>query len=153
MLSRYLSPAIYGLALLLSTFCQAQKPATNAPGFAPMAPTAPAAPAAPVDPSSQAIAAAMLRMNANDVDGALAKLTEAIQLNPKASGAYVFRASIYCQKKLWPQAEQDFKSAAQISPKNIVIKFNLVELKFMQKQYDAARPGFLALESDPDMGD
>jgi len=34
-----------------------------------------------------------------------------------------------------------------------VLKFNLVEVHFMQKQYDQARPGFVALERDPDMGD
>jgi len=148
MSTRYLSSAIC-LALLLSSFCQAQQLATNAsaPG------STPPAPATPTDPYSQALAAAMVRMNANDLDGALAKLTEAIKLNPHGSGAYIFRASLYCQKKLWAQAEQDFNTAAQISPGNVVIKFNLVEVKFLQKQYDAARPGYVALENDPEMGD
>ncbi len=92
-------------------------------------------------------------MNANDEDGALEKLTEAIKLNPKSSGAYVLRASIYCQKKDWAHAEQDFKAAQQLAPENLVIKFNLVEIKFRQKQFDAARSGFVALQNDPDMGD
>jgi Tfp pilus assembly protein PilF len=99
------------------------------------------------------IAEAIQRMNANDVDGALNDLTKALKLNPNSTGAYVLRASIYCQKKLWTQAEDDFKAAARIAPTNAVLKFNLVEVKFMQKNYDAARPGFVALESDPDMGD
>lgn len=109
--------------------------------------------AAASDPSSLAMATAIGKMNADDVDGAMAKLTEAITLNPKNSAAYVLRASVYCKKKQWPEAEADFKSAAAIDPNNVVLKFNLVEVKFLQKQYDVARPGYVALESDPDMGD
>jgi len=99
------------------------------------------------------IADAMQKMNANDVDGAMNSLTQALKVNPNSTGAYVLRASIYCQKKQWAQAEDDFRAAAKIAPNNSVLKFNLVEVKFMQKQYDVARPGFAALESDPDMGD
>jgi len=152
---RYLSLAI--CALLFSTATQAQQPGnmTNAPAAKAPAATA-AAPKAPdvkVDAASQAIADAMAKMDANDLDGAIAKLTDAINANPKMSGPYVFRASVYCQKKMWPQAEADFKSAAQIDPKNVVIQFNLVEVKFMQKQYDAARTGYAAITGDPQMGD
>jgi Tfp pilus assembly protein PilF len=107
----------------------------------------------PGDAAQQMIADAMKKMNANDVDGALNSLSQAIKLNPNSTGAYVLRASIYCQKKQWTQAEDDFKAAARIAPKNAVLQFNLVEVKFMQKQYDVARPGYLALEKDPDMGD
>lgn len=147
---RYLSLPIYGLTLLVSPLGHAQQPATNTP---PSTPPAKSAPATPVDAAAQLITAAIERVNANDTDGALSKLTDAIKLNPKSSAAYVLRGSLYAQKKQWPQAEQDFKAAQQLAPTNIVLKFNLVEIKFMQKQYDAARPGFLALESDPDMGD
>ena len=99
------------------------------------------------------IADSMKKMGANDVDGALNDLSQAVKLNPNSTGAYVLRASIYCQKKQWTQAEDDFKAAAQIAPTNSVLKFNLVEVKFMQKQYDAARPGYVELQKDPDMGD
>jgi hypothetical protein len=34
-----------------------------------------------------------------------------------------------------------------------VIKFDQAELKFMQKKYDDARPGFVGLQSDKDFGD
>jgi len=135
-----------GLILLFLPTVQAQPmpagSATNAPAAAP-----------PVDPSSHAMAVAIGKMNADDVNGALDKLTEAIKLNPKNSAAYVLRASIYCQKKLWTQAEEDFAAAGAIDPRNVVIKFNEVEVKFLQKQYDAARPGYAALADDPDMGD
>ena len=99
------------------------------------------------------MADAIKKMNANDADGALADLTQALKLNPNSTGAYVLRASIYCQKKQWALAENDFNAARKIAPNNTVLKFNLVEIKFMQKQYDVARPGFAALTSDPDMGD
>jgi tetratricopeptide (TPR) repeat protein len=138
--------AACGLTLLLLPAVQAQQmsadAATNAPAAVPQ-----------VDPSSHAMAVAIGKMNANDVNGALDKLTEAIKLNPKNSAAYVLRASIYCQKKLWTQAEEDFAAAGAIDPRNVVIKFNEVEVKFLQKQYDAARPGYAALADDPDMGD
>jgi predicted Zn-dependent protease len=106
-----------------------------------------------VDASKQMMADAIKKMNANDADGALADLTQALKLNPNSTGAYVLRASIYCQKKQWALAEDDFNAARKIAPNNTVLKFNLVEIKFMQKQYDVARPGFAALTNDPDMGD
>jgi len=107
----------------------------------------------PTDAAKHMIADAMAKMSAKvpDIDGALNDLSQAIKANPSSTGAYVLRASLYCQKKQWPQAEADFKSAQQLAPGNAVLKFNLVEVKFMQKQYDVARPGFLALEKDPDV--
>lgn len=107
----------------------------------------------PTDAAKQMITDAIKRMNANDTAGALNDLTQALKVNPNSTGAYVLRASIYCQQKKWTEAQADFEAAAKIAPTNTVVKFNLVEIKFMQKQYDAARPGFVALESDPDMGD
>jgi Tfp pilus assembly protein PilF len=142
--------ALIGCLLLVPSVGMAQSMSTNAPtGTAPKT----GAPTTPADASRQMILAAMERMNANDPDGALNKLSEAIRLNPRNSGAYVLRASLYCQKKQWPQAEQDFTSAQQLAPDNVALKFNIIEVKFMQKQYDAARPGYLALINDPDMGD
>jgi hypothetical protein len=54
---------------------------------------------------------------------------------------------------MFAEAEADFNAAYKINPNNVVIKFNLSELKFMQKHYDEARTGFLPLQKDPDMGD
>jgi len=99
------------------------------------------------------IADAVERINAKDLDGALKDLSQAIKLNPDSTRAYVLRGSIYCQKKEWTQAEDDFKAAARLAPTSTMLKINLVEVKFLQKQYVAARPGFVALEGDPDMGD
>ena len=129
--------------------------ATNAPAATPGASTnaANSKLTSPRDAAEKMIANAIEKMSANDVDGALNSLSQALKLNPNSTGAYVLRASIYCQKKQWPQAEADFQAAARIAPTNTVLKFNLVEVHFMQKQYDQARPGFVALERDPDMGD
>jgi len=145
---RYLSLAVCALLSSITVQAQQMGGATNA------APAKTAAPAAPApDAASQAIAEAAVKMDANDLDGAIAKLTEAIAANPKISGPYVFRASVYCQKKMWPQAEADFKTASKIDPTNVVIQLNLVEVKFNQKQYDVARAGYAALVNDPQMGD
>ncbi len=138
---------VLALGLLVSLPGRAAQPAgTNAPTT-----TAPAASTltSPVDAAQKMVADAVTRMNTNDIDGALNDLTQAIKLNPNSTGAYVLRASLYCQKKQWTQAEDDFKAAGRIAPKNVVLKFNLVEIKFMQKQYDQARAGFLELQKDP----
>jgi Tfp pilus assembly protein PilF len=152
---RSLSVALCSV-FLLSTLGRAQQlAATNAPGSAPAAPDKASNPTltSPTDAAQKMIAEAIKRMGANDTEGALNDLSQALKLNPDSTGALVLRASIYCQKKLWTQAEDDFKAAQRIAPTNTVLKFNLVEVKFMQKQYDAARPGFVALEKDPEMGD
>jgi len=150
MIPRFLSLTLAaGLGILPSTIALAQTtPAptsATAPSFNP--------PSAPPDPASQAIAAAIMLKSKDDVDGSLAKLSEAIQLDPKNPAAYVLRGSIYCEKKLWPQAEADFKAAMQIAPENKALKFNYYAVKFMEKQYDAARAGYLPLERDMEMGD
>jgi Tfp pilus assembly protein PilF len=131
---------------VLPTIVRAQAPAPAAPASGTGLTT-------PTDAAQDLIKSAMTKMNANDADGALNDLTQAIKANPNSTGAYVLRASIYCQKKQWPQAEDDFNAAAKIAPTNKVLKFNQIEVHFMQKQYDVARTGFLTLVNDPDMGD
>jgi len=150
-----LSLAVGASAFLLFAAARAQQlPTSSAPGSsAPSGEAVAPTPAltSPTDAAQRMIGDAIQRMNANDADGALNDLNRALQANPNSTGAYVLRASIYCQKKLWTQAEDDFKAAAKIAPTNAVLKFNLVEVKFMQKQYDAARPGFVALVKDPEV--
>ena len=150
-----LSFVLCASALLLSPPGRAQQLTTNAPSSTPTPPAKAARPVltSPVDAAKSIIADAMQKMNANNVDGALNDLNEALKLNPNSTGAYVLRASIYYQKKQWPQAEDDFNAAARLAPTNVVLKFNVSEVKFQQKQYDLARPGFVALEKDPEMGD
>ncbi len=147
---RRLSYALAASVLLLSSPVHAQQaPAGTTPAPAPKA--AASALTLPGDQAMKLITDAVKKMNANDVDGALNSLNQAIQLNPNTTGAFVLRASIYCQKKQWAQAEADFKTAATIAPTNVALKFNVIEIKFMQGQYDAARVGFAALQKDPDV--
>lgn len=160
-LFRRLSFAIAASVLFLSSPVHAQQtaPATNAP--ASNAPTLKATPATtkpgtssltvPGEASMKLIADGVKKMNADDIDGALNSLSQALKLNPNSTGALVLRASIYCKKKQWPQAEDDFKAAAKLAPTNVALKFNVTEVKFMQGQYDAARAGFATLQKDPDV--
>ncbi|MCE0496672.1 MAG: tetratricopeptide repeat protein [Methylacidiphilales bacterium] len=87
------------------------------------------------------------------LDDALAKANAAVQAAPQNANAYELRGTIYVEKKLWDLAAKDYQTALQFDVKNTQLKFNLAEIEFMQKKYAAARPGFVALEQDPDMGD
>ena len=109
----------------------------------------------PVEAARDKITEAVKCMNQNppDTEGALSNLSQAIQLKPDSAFAYLLRGSLYTQKKNFPAAEADFAAAYKIDPNNVVIKFNLSELKFMQKKYDEARTGFFPLQKDSDMGD
>ena len=88
-----------------------------------------------------------------NLDGALAKASSAVQSDPNDFKAYILRGDIYSRKKSWKEAEQDFNAALKLAPDNVLARFDLAEIKLMQKQYEAARPGFLALTKDPDFGD
>ena len=87
------------------------------------------------------------------LDAALDKVNSALKIAPKNAEAYGLRGGIYAEKKLWDQAEKDFQTALQIDGKNVQMKFNVAEIEFMQKKYDAARPSFVALGQDSAMGD
>jgi tetratricopeptide (TPR) repeat protein len=86
-------------------------------------------------------------------DDALAKVNAAIQSNPKSIPAYILRGDIYSRKKQFDMSQKDYDSVLQLDPKNGTAKFNMAELKFMQKDYDGARPGFVELEANTDLGD
>jgi len=154
---RYLSLLLGAASLFLSPPGHAQQVTTNAPGAILIPPAATNAPSStltsPTDAAKQMVGEAIKRMNANDPDGAMNDLTQALKLNPNNTLAHVLRGSLYTQKKEWPQAEEDLKTASQIDPTNVVLEFNVSEIKFIQKEYDAARPGFAKLDKNPDMGD
>jgi Tfp pilus assembly protein PilF len=150
MSSLYRWPALIIAVLALAPLLRAQTLA--APG-APAPATGDVT--SPVQQARIKIAEAVKKMDQNppDMDGALADLTQAVTLKPDSAFAFLLRGSLYSQKKMFAQAEADFNSANKIDPNNIVIKFNLCELQFMQKHYDEARAGFVPLQKDPDMGD
>jgi Tfp pilus assembly protein PilF len=107
----------------------------------------------PVSPVTLLLRQAYQLMGQNQLDAALDQVNAALQAAPKNTAAYVLRGNIYATQKLWDQAEKDYQAALRLDGQNVQIKFNLIELDFMQKKYDAARPGFLALGQDPDLGD
>ncbi len=90
---------------------------------------------------------------ANDkLDAALNETSLAIQLDPRNVQAYDQRSVIYMQQKMWDRAERDTLAEDRISP-DVAYKYRLGEIKFLQKNYDDARPRFAALESDARLGD
>jgi Tfp pilus assembly protein PilF len=150
------------LFLFLLTSFAAVRAQTNA---APPAPApAVASPAAASAPSADDTKAAenmrLLRMagekaHAGDTDRAIAQIGTVLQSDPRNVAAFSLRAQIYNQQKKWDLAANDYQAAHLIDPTNPVINFNIGEVKFEQKMYDAARPAFAALQSDKatDIGD
>jgi Tfp pilus assembly protein PilF len=109
--------------------------------------------APPNDPAVPMLKQAYGMLTKGDMDGALQLTDEAVKNNPKSFAALTLRGMIYSQKKQWTSAEGDFAAALAIDPNNLVVKFNLAEIRFVQKQYDVARTRFLPLAKDPVMGD
>jgi tetratricopeptide (TPR) repeat protein len=127
---------------------QAQTPAAPAPA-------APATDAdtMPSDPSAPMLKKAYDLVTKQDLDGALTIVDEAVKNNPKSFAALTLRGMIYSQKKQWTSADADFNAALALDPTNVVVKFNLGEIRFVQKDYAGARTRFQALTTDSVMGD
>jgi tetratricopeptide (TPR) repeat protein len=94
-----------------------------------------------------------LLKNKGDIDGAIAKLSEAMQSDPANYKDYVLRGDLYAKKQRWSDAEQDFNTALKLDPGNGLAKLDLAEIQLMQKKYDTARVAFAALTGDPQFGD
>jgi hypothetical protein len=147
------------LFLLASVALHAQSDPSGMaePASTPVAPApsmnAGAATGAPSDPAVPMLKQAYELLKDKNIDGALQLTDEAVKNSPKSFAALTLRGMIYSQKKQWTSAEADFNSALVLDPTNVVVKFNLGEIKFVQKQYDAARVRFESLATDPVMGD
>jgi len=147
---------ILGNALASAGYAQQPNFNTNLTSITPASPASP-------DPSSAAptpdngvttiLREALQLMSAGKLDDALNKVNEAIQTAPNDPDSYGVRGTIYSQKKQWDLAVKDFQKVSEIDPKNMPAKFNIAEVNFRQKLYDQARPGFVALELDPELGD
>ena len=126
------------------------------PASTPVAP-APSSPTnaneVPNDPAVPMLKKAYELVTKKDLDGALNIVDEAVKNNPKSFAALTLRGMIYSQKKQWTSADADFNSALAIDPTNVVVRFNLGEIRFVQKDYDGARVRFQQLINDPVMGD
>jgi len=113
--------------------------------------------ASPSQPQADPVAALMSQafqlMQQQQLDAALDKANAAVQAAPQNADAYGLRGAVYAEKKAWDQAEKDYQTSLQLDGNNVHLKFDFAEVQFMQQKYDAARPGFVALEQDPNMGD
>lgn len=107
----------------------------------------------PEEDARETLQKATDELNNGKIDEAMVDMDAAIALQPKNAEFYLFRGQIYARKKLWKRAEEDCTMALKIDPNAPAIKYSLAELKFMQRAYDDARPGFLQLEGDPAIGD
>ncbi len=118
---------------------------------------------APPSPQLQAEAEQLVQMlrDANaalshgDTATALQKVNAVIQADPRSLAGYVLRGAIYSSLKQWDKAQGDYEAANLINPHSPIVQYNLAEIHFVQKQYDAARLGFVELEADnkTDIGD
>ena len=87
------------------------------------------------------------------LDAQLVDANAALQNDSSSVAGYLRRGNIYGKKKMWDASKKDYQSALAIDSKCTIAAFNLAELDFLQAKYDVARPGFAALEQDPDFGD
>ena len=145
--------AFFVINLAWASVAQAQQPAPAA--------SAPASNAMPsVSGTNQPSASpafllheALQLLQQKQLDAALAKVNAAIQLDPQNVDGYGIRGGIYASQKQWDKAGQDYQRIIQLDANNGQAKFNLSEILFLQKKYDSARPGFVALEQDRDLKD
>jgi tetratricopeptide (TPR) repeat protein len=107
---------------------------------------------APVSPHDQLMAQANQDAIAGKMDKAVGEVSVAIQMNEQDAAAYELRGAIYIHLKIWDKAERDYTSANKISP-DPAYQYKIAEIRYLQKDYDNARPLYAALESDNRLGD
>lgn len=109
--------------------------------------------APPVVSAAGAMREAYQELGSGKWDDAIDKVNAVINGDPRNAQAYLLRGSVYAQQKLWDKADQDYRTALALEPQSAVVRFDLAELKFMQKRYDEARSGFQDLETNKVLGD
>jgi hypothetical protein len=106
---------------------------------------APSSAASLIEKATQDQAAGKLEEGAREASAALV-------LDPQNKAALELRGTIYVEEKLWDRASRDFATLIKISP-DPAYRYKLAEIKFLQHQYDDARPLFAVLKNDPNLGD
>jgi tetratricopeptide (TPR) repeat protein len=94
-----------------------------------------------------------LAYHEGSLDVALNKANQLVALDTQSRDAHMLRANIYADQKQWDKADYDYQVVLTIDPTFSPAKFDMAELKFMQKKYDEARVGFTELKDDKDFGD
>jgi tetratricopeptide (TPR) repeat protein len=133
--------------LVWDPLIHAQEPSTNS------SPVSSGSPAHPADAESEMLNESYQDLLKGRLEVALDKVNKVIQLDFQNKQAFLLRGSIYAGQKQWDKADHDYEVALVIDPDNVIVKFDLADLKFMQKKYDDARSGFVEMQSDKDMGD
>jgi tetratricopeptide (TPR) repeat protein len=135
------------------SLAHAQTPSTDTSALSLNTPASTDTPNSPPDQTVVLLHESLELLQQRQPDAALEKANAAIQIAPKDADAYGLRGGIYAEKKDWDKATQDYKTVLQLDPNNVQAKFNLGEIQFMQKNYDAARSALLPLENDLVMGE
>ena len=105
------------------------------------------------DEASRKIQQALVLLEQKQPDAAMAKVNAALEIAPNNAAAHALRGRIYAQRENWEEAVSDYQTALQFDDKNAQVRFDLAQIEFTQKKYDAARTAFFVLRQDPDLGD
>jgi Tfp pilus assembly protein PilF len=132
---------------LVAPLIHAQEPSTNS------SPVSSDPLARPAETESGLLSESYQDYVKGNLDAALNTVNKAIQLNSQDKKGFLLRALIYAGQKQWDKADSDYKVVLVNDPNNVIVKFDLADLKFMQKKYDEARSGFVQIQSDKDLGD
>jgi tetratricopeptide (TPR) repeat protein len=108
---------------------------------------------APVQSETDLMRQALLEIKGTNWDDALNSVNKVLQLDSQSKDAHMLRAMIYAQQRQWDKADYDYQLALLLEPQSATIKFDMAELRFMQKKYSEARPSFVELQSDKELGD
>jgi len=104
-------------------------------------------------PYAKLLQQAIVFLKEGQRDEAMNKANVAIKSNPSGWEGFFMRGNIYALSKRWDMAEKDYQAALHLDANNVQVSYNMADIDFMQKKYALARPGFLALEQDSEMGD
>jgi hypothetical protein len=129
-------------------------PIARAQDLAPTSPTPKDSPAGNQTESTADILREAVRdLSQNNADLALQKVSKVIEGDSQNKDAHLLRAGIYGEQQRWEDADHEYQLVLVMEPDNAVAKFDVADLKFLQKKYDDARGGFAELESNKDLGD
>jgi tetratricopeptide (TPR) repeat protein len=110
-------------------------------------------PSAPAPPTAESL---LEKAASDQADGkleqAINEASAALALDPKNAGALELRGSIYIDEKLWERAERDY-TTLNTNSRDPAYQYKLAQIKFLQRQYDDARPLFAEMKDDPRLGD
>ena len=75
----------------------------------------------------------------------LDELHKAREIFPESAELYNLSGSCYVEFRNFDKALEDFRKAAEISPDNASVEFNIAEVLFVTKEYQKAHDAFLEL--------